>query len=119
MKAQSLFGILNAVIASLVSACDICDGGSDRAIQTRLVRRMQPESQNATSLPRGPLPWGQINFIHTTDTHGWLEGHLNEKNYGADWGDFASFVAHMKDEANRSGSDLLVIDSGVSFFPII
>ena len=35
---------------------------------------------------------GQLNVIHTTDTHGWLEGHILEKNYGADWGDFVSFT---------------------------
>lgn len=48
---------------------------------------MQPSAQNATAAntPRGPLEWGQINFLHTTDTHGWLEGHIKEQNYGADW----------------------------------
>jgi len=81
--------------------------------QTRLVRRMQPESLNATSIPRGPLEWGQINFIHTTDTHGWLEGHLKEPNYGADWGDFVSFTKAMRDKAKALGVDLLLIDSGV------
>ncbi len=24
------------------------------------------------------LDWGQINFLHTTDIHGWLGGHLQE-----------------------------------------
>jgi 2',3'-cyclic-nucleotide 2'-phosphodiesterase (5'-nucleotidase family) len=37
---------------------------------TRNVRRMQPDAQNTTLLPRGPLAWGQLNFLHTTDTHG-------------------------------------------------
>lgn len=27
------------------------------------------------------LTWGQLNFLHTTDTHGWHGGHLQE--YGA------------------------------------
>lgn len=33
---------------------------------------MQPSAENATvaNTPRGPLEWGQINFLHTTDTHG-------------------------------------------------
>lgn len=44
---------------------------------------MQPESLSALSTPRSPLAWGEINFLHTTDTHGWLEGHLKEHNYGA------------------------------------
>jgi 2',3'-cyclic-nucleotide 2'-phosphodiesterase (5'-nucleotidase family) len=50
---------------------------------------------------------------HTTDTHGWLAGHLKERNYGADWGDFASFVTHMRAKAARMGVDLLVVDTGV------
>jgi 2',3'-cyclic-nucleotide 2'-phosphodiesterase (5'-nucleotidase family) len=45
---------------------------------------MQPDALNATVSPKGPLGWGQLNFIHTTDTHGWLEGHLKEHNCGAD-----------------------------------
>jgi 2',3'-cyclic-nucleotide 2'-phosphodiesterase (5'-nucleotidase family) len=118
MKPQHKFLFLTIVLSSIVFACDICNGGDKHTTQTRLVRRMQPESHNSTSLPRGPLPWGQINFIHTTDTHGWLEGHLKEPDYGADWGDFASFVANMKDESDKLGTDLLVIDSGVSLTSI-
>lgn len=58
------------------------------------------------------LTWGQLNFIHTTDTHGWLPGHLLEPNFGADWGDLISFVSHMRDSADAKGVDLLVVDSG-------
>jgi hypothetical protein len=47
-----------------------------------------------------------------TDTHGWLEGHLKEQNYGADWGDFKSFTEHMKHMAGNLGVDLLLIDTG-------
>lgn len=47
-----------------------------------------------------------------TDTHGWLEGHLKERNYGADWGDFKSFTEHMKHKAGNLGVDLLLIDTG-------
>jgi 2',3'-cyclic-nucleotide 2'-phosphodiesterase (5'-nucleotidase family) len=72
--------------------------------------------------PSRPLVWGDVNIIHTTDTHGWLLGHQKtsfpEPNYrcvcvslarfwidykrvlSGDFGDFASFVAHMKDIAN-------------------
>ncbi|THC87853.1 hypothetical protein EYZ11_012702 [Aspergillus tanneri] len=73
---------------------------------------MQPDSHNATNGPWRDLSWGEINFIHTTDTHGWLEGHLNEVNYGADWGDFVSFVKHMRDRAKQLNVDLLTIDTG-------
>ncbi|KAJ5598370.1 hypothetical protein N7537_008454 [Penicillium hordei] len=73
---------------------------------------MQPESLDATTQPKGPLNWGEINFIHTSDTHGWLEGHVKERNYGADWGDFVSFAKHMQDKAVEKNVDLLLIDTG-------
>lgn len=74
---------------------------------------MQPDAYNATYGPtRGSLEWGQLNFLHTTDTHGWLEGHLTETNYGADWGDFVSFTAHMRAKARELGVDLLLVDTG-------
>jgi 2',3'-cyclic-nucleotide 2'-phosphodiesterase (5'-nucleotidase family) len=72
------------------------------------------------SPPTRALEWGDINIIHTTDSHGWLLGHQKssfpEPNYrcgclvfellkvaynrpSGDFGDFASFVSHMKDIA--------------------
>ncbi|TID23626.1 hypothetical protein E2P81_ATG03191 [Venturia nashicola] len=93
-------------------ACGDCSAPQNEVIQTRLVRRMQPDAQNATSGPKAPLEWGQVNFLQTTDTHGWLEGHIKEKNYGADWGDFVSFTSHMKQKAKSLGVDLLLIDTG-------
>lgn len=73
---------------------------------------MQPDALAAVTHPKGPLAWGQLNFIHTTDTHGWLEGHLKEHNYGADWGDFVSFTKDMKKKASSYGVDLLLVDTG-------
>jgi 2',3'-cyclic-nucleotide 2'-phosphodiesterase (5'-nucleotidase family) len=96
----------------VVSACDGCYGPQDGVILTRYVRRMQPEAPNATTGPKRPLEWGQVNFVHTTDTHGWLEGHLKEQNYGADWGDFVSFTKQLKQRASALGVDLLLIDTG-------
>ncbi|CCH42554.1 putative secreted protein [Wickerhamomyces ciferrii] len=58
------------------------------------------------------LVWGDLNFIHTTDTHGWLAGHLNQKQYSADWGDFISFTTNLHEIANAKGKDLLLIDTG-------
>ncbi|KAG9312320.1 Metallo-dependent phosphatase-like protein [Chiua virens] len=66
--------------------------------------------------PSRPLVWGDFNVIHTTDTHGWLLGHQKsswpEPNYSGDLGDFASFVAHMKEIAIEKDVDLLLVDSG-------
>lgn len=97
------------------SACDDCYGPTDFITHERIVRRMQPESLDAPYGPTRELEWGQINFLQTTDTHGWLEGHLKEQNYGADWGDFVSFTRHMKTKAQQLGVDLLLIDTGKLF----
>ncbi|KAJ5193171.1 hypothetical protein N7449_004343 [Penicillium cf. viridicatum] len=45
------------------------------------------------------------------DTHGWLEGHVKERNYGADWGDFVSFAKHIQDKPVEKNVDLLLIDT--------
>ncbi|KAG1787055.1 Metallo-dependent phosphatase-like protein [Suillus plorans] len=66
--------------------------------------------------PYRPLVWGDLNVIHTTDTHGWLLGHQKsswaEPYYSGDLGDFASFVTHMKQIALHKDVDLLLIDTG-------
>ncbi|KAL2364403.1 hypothetical protein RJZ56_002661 [Blastomyces dermatitidis] len=108
----SLLGLQITWIAAPIWACDSCYGPSDYNVHKRLVRRMQPEALNAMTKPKGPLEWGQINFIHTTDTHGWLAGHLKEQNYGADWGDFVSFIRNMRKKAHDLKVDLLVVDTG-------
>ncbi|EEB07493.1 phosphoprotein phosphatase [Schizosaccharomyces japonicus yFS275] len=59
-----------------------------------------------------PLEWGQLNFIHTTDTHGWLEGHLGDDRYKADFGEFKSFVERMKAIAAEKDVDLYIVDTG-------
>lgn len=104
------------VVAALgiahTNACDDCYGPTDFITHDRVVRRMQPDAQNAAYGPTRELEWGQINFMHTTDTHGWLEGHIKEQNYGADWGDFVSFTRHMKAKAQKLGVDLLLVDTG-------
>ena len=102
-----------AVCLLPVLACDGCYGPQEDVVLTRHVRRMQPEALNATTGPRAPLAWGQINFLHTTDTHGWLEGHIKEENYGADWGDFVAFTKQMRSLAQKRDVDLLLIDTGM------
>jgi 2',3'-cyclic-nucleotide 2'-phosphodiesterase (5'-nucleotidase family) len=101
-------------LSTPVLACESCEHPEQDVVMTRNVRRMQPDAQNSTGVPRGPLAWGQLNFLHTTDTHGWLEGHIREQNYGADWGDYVSFVKQMRKKAKDLDVDLLVVDTGVS-----
>ena len=89
----------------------------------------QPSSLPPVPAPLRELPWGQLNFLHTTDTHGWLAGHLQEwvdflrlgrvqltpvfrPSYGADWGDYISFAERLHEKADADGSDLLLIDTG-------
>lgn len=73
---------------------------------------MQPNAANPVAAPMRDLQWAQLNFLHTTDTHGWHGGHLQESQYSADWGDYVSFAHHMRKKADEQGVDLLVIDTG-------
>ncbi|KAG9005195.1 hypothetical protein FRB90_010506 [Tulasnella sp. 427] len=75
-----------------------------------------PKASPLIGTPSRPLEWGDVNFIHTTDTHGWLLGHQKlsepEPNASGTLGDLYSFIHHMKDRAAAKGVDLLVVDSG-------
>ena len=125
MRLLQLITLIGAATPALSCEGDSsnCYGPVQPAAHVRNVRRMQPEAQNATTSPRKELEWGQINFLHTTgdsitpinrlvhltfptDTHGWLAGHLKEQNYGADWGDYQSFVADMRKKADKLDVDL-------------
>ncbi|CAI4052222.1 hypothetical protein N7582_005397 [Saccharomyces uvarum] len=55
---------------------------------------------------------GDLNFLHTTDTHGWLGSHLTQANYDADWGDFVSFVDVFRNKLTQLARDVIVIDTG-------
>ncbi|QIW95258.1 hypothetical protein AMS68_000776 [Peltaster fructicola] len=72
----------------------------------------QPSAPSAIPAPLRKLPWGQLNFLHTTDAHGWHAGHLLEASYSADLGDHISFAHHLQKRADEDGSDLLLIDTG-------
>lgn len=41
-------------------------------------RAAQPGAAKPVAAPMRDLTWGQLNFLHTTDTHGWIGGHLLE-----------------------------------------
>jgi 2',3'-cyclic-nucleotide 2'-phosphodiesterase (5'-nucleotidase family) len=58
------------------------------------------------------MPVNALYRDQQTDTHGWLAGHIKQQNYGADWGDFFSFVRHLKHKAGNMGVDLLLVDTG-------
>ncbi|KAF2761408.1 hypothetical protein EJ05DRAFT_530853 [Pseudovirgaria hyperparasitica] len=72
----------------------------------------QPSAPAPVEAPLRELPWGQLNFLQTTDVHGWFAGHLQEPSYSADWGDYISFAKHLRDRADADGKDLLLIDTG-------
>ena len=65
-------------LLSVVSACSD-DGASDDQL------RLRAASSSPQTPPSRPLQWGDVNIIHTTDTHGWLLGHQKtsfpEPNY--------------------------------------
>ncbi|CAG8952981.1 hypothetical protein HYFRA_00003171 [Hymenoscyphus fraxineus] len=72
----------------------------------------QPSAPRPVAAPMRSLPWGDLNFMQTTDTHGWHAGHLQEPQYSADWGDYISFAERIREQADRRGADLLLIDTG-------
>ncbi|KAL9076224.1 MAG: hypothetical protein Q9157_003734 [Trypethelium eluteriae] len=72
----------------------------------------QPSAPSPIPAPLRELPWGQLNFLHTTDVHGWLGGHLREPQYSADWGDYISFAQHLRDKADADGTDIIIVDTG-------
>ncbi|KAH7335691.1 Metallo-dependent phosphatase-like protein [Rhizoctonia solani] len=57
-----------------------------------------------------------VNVLHTTDIHGWISGHSKkvfpEMSWSGGFGDFYSFIIHMRKEADQRGSDLLLVDTG-------
>jgi len=72
----------------------------------------QPSAPKPLAAPLRNLHYGQINFLHTTDTHGWHAGHLLESSYSADWGDYIDFAGRLREKLEAEGRDLLLIDTG-------
>jgi len=81
-------------------------------VLTPFVAASQPGAEQPVPGPMRDLIWGKLNFLHTTDTHGWHAGHLLEGQYSADWGDYISFAQHMRKKADDHGVDLLLVDTG-------
>ena len=49
-----------------------------------LAHAAQPSAPQPVAAPLRDLPFGQLNFLHTTDTHGWHAGHLQEYVFQAE-----------------------------------
>lgn len=110
---SSCLGLLLLLAAAATTfACPGLDHQHDLAPRSS---RYATQPSPGTALLRS-IKWGDFNVIHTTDIHGWYQGHLHstqpEPNYSGDWGDFASFVAHMRKLARQKNVDLLIVDSG-------
>lgn len=73
----AFFGLLTFCVAAF--ACP----GDEEHDHAHAHKREFP--QTALQVPTRPLVWGDLNIIHTTDTHGWLLGHQKtsfpEPNY--------------------------------------
>lgn len=121
MRSQ-LCALVAALLSGFVSGCEDHDwtspmlgqGHIDHELMRRhdFTKRIQPGALPTLPQQIKDIHWGQLNIISTTDTHGWLAGHLLDENYSADYGDFADFVRKMKAKADVLGVDLLLVDSG-------
>jgi 2',3'-cyclic-nucleotide 2'-phosphodiesterase (5'-nucleotidase family) len=133
---RSITLALGGTLALSVGLAVACPDG-DHAHE--IMRRADPSVP--LTPPSRPLVWGDVNIIHTTDSHGWLLGHQKtsfpEPNYrcvslihswsahlpytneyehvlSGDFGDFASFVAHMKDIA-KVGSRIIGLRESTTY----
>ena len=52
---------------------------------TSVALASQPSAPDPIAAPLRDIHWGQLNFLHTTDTHGWLAGHLQEYADRSSW----------------------------------
>ncbi|TDL19499.1 hypothetical protein BD410DRAFT_792116 [Rickenella mellea] len=106
--------LLSTLLLLGLTTVNACPGDDSHSHSHSQIKRANPSSP--VTPPSRPLVWGDVNVIHTTDTHGWLLGHQKasspEPNYSGDFGDFASFVTHMKEIALQKDVDLLLVDTG-------
>ncbi|CUS24929.1 LAQU0S22e00320g1_1 [Lachancea quebecensis] len=81
-------------------------------IPSRRPQFQQVQGTDSGELLIRDLHVGELNFLHTTDTHGWLGSHLTQPNYDADWGDFVSFASRFRENRVGAESDLILVDTG-------
>ncbi|TQS36288.1 hypothetical protein Golomagni_03266 [Golovinomyces magnicellulatus] len=72
----------------------------------------QPGSAQPVTPPQRGIKIGQLNFLQTTDIHGWNAGHQKNGQYSADFGDYISFTQRMREKTDAAGADLIIIDTG-------
>jgi hypothetical protein len=61
----SLFSVL-----FVISATAVVQASGDDHSHSPHAKRSESGAVQPTSWPRSPLVWGDVNFIHTTDSHG-------------------------------------------------
>jgi 2',3'-cyclic-nucleotide 2'-phosphodiesterase (5'-nucleotidase family) len=84
MRTIALVLGLGAALAFSAGLTVACPDGVDTHEHAR---RAVPQAP--LTPPSRPLVWGDVNIIHTTDSHGWLLGHQKpsfpEPNYRSVW----------------------------------
>jgi len=53
-----------------------------------------------------------VNIVHISDVHGWINAHPHEPELDADFGDFASFIEHLKNQTVARGEEFFLFDTG-------
>ena len=75
---------LAALLALCTAVVTACPGEEGHHHDHRHVHKRE-YPQVPLAPPTRPLQWGDVNVIHTTDSHGWLLGHQKlsepEPNY--------------------------------------
>lgn len=74
---------VTALLAALTQACEdhdwtspVLGGYVNQAMMSArdINRRIQPGAEPTLPQQIKDIHWGQVNFLSTTDTHGWLAG---------------------------------------------
>lgn len=107
--------VLTLLLMFLCVQCSVADGST--VPLTPNGEHVHAELQKGAKAPNFAEPLrnlkqGTLNFLHTTDTHGWYLGHVNQKQYSSDWGDFISFAERLRNGTAANGADLLLVDTG-------
>ncbi|CDK29953.1 unnamed protein product [Kuraishia capsulata CBS 1993] len=120
LQVVSLVFVATLILANLSNSFGASDKASENIPQHPYLshyREIETRQQLHSKFPNfndqvTPLNWGRLNFLHTTDTHGWYAGHINQRQYSSDWGDYISFASHLHQKADLLGVDLLLVDTG-------